>query len=167
MHALVFVLHNTSETTREIIEAEDVQREVPLSEYVGEYELEDSHFTQLSTQIEAAFGKDNVDIDHGSRRVTIRKPGIYQYFNNLRARIFKTAQLAMDKPIEDFIRLRGETDWYAILTSIDDKFEDQFYLYGYGSGSMTIFAHNLYVQMGYQMTDTLTLELTQVFDFHY
>ena len=166
MHALVFVLHNTSEA-KELIEAEDVQREVPFSEYVGEYELVESHFTQLSTQIEAAFGKDNVDIDRGSKAITVRKPGIYRYFNNLRAQIFKTAQLAMNKPIEDFIHLRGETDWYAIMTSIDDKFEDQFYLNGYGCGALTIFTHNLYVQMGYQMTDTLTLELTQVFDFHY
>ena len=72
-----------------------------------------------------------------------------------------------NNPIEDFIHLRGESDWYAIKTLIDDPFDTQFYMEGYGCGSITTFTHHLYVQMGFKQTDTLTLELTQVFDAHY
>ena len=74
----------------------------------------------------------------------------------------------MDKPIEDFIYLRGESDWYAIGNMLSDPFDTQFYVdYGLGCGSATVFAHNLYNWMGYKETDEITMELTQVFDVHY
>jgi hypothetical protein len=73
----------------------------------------------------------------------------------------------MDKPIEDFIYLRGQSDWYAIKTLIDDSFDTQFYMNGYGCGSVTVFTHHLYVQMEYEQTDSITLELSQVFDAHF
>lgn len=167
MHALVYVLQNTGDTNREPVEDLTILNDLPYADYTEELPLQEQHFTRLTEFLEKHFGKENLIIDRGKRLATIRRAGIIRYFNWLRARIYNSGKLAMDKPIENFIHLRGETDWYAIKTMIDDPFDTQFYMDGYGCGSMTVFAHNLYVQMGYEQTDALTLKLTQVFDYHY
>lgn len=109
----------------------------------------------------------NLSVDQNHKRITVNRSGIIRFFNGLRTALNKSTALAMNNPIEDFIHLRGESDWYSIKTLIDDSFATQFYMDGYGSGSITVFSHNLYVQMGYEQADSITLELTQVFDAHY
>lgn len=167
MHALVFVLTNVKEITPETVDDVTVLNELPLAEYTEELPLQNQHFSQLATLLGKHFGNDNLALDQSPKRITISRSGILRYFDGLRAALKDTIAFAMDKPIEDFIHLRGESDWYAIKTLIDDPFATQFYMEGYGSGSITVFTHNLYVQMGYEQTDSITLELTQVFDAHY
>lgn len=167
MHALVYVLENTGDANRESVEDLTILNELPYADYTEEVPLQEQHFTRLAEFLEKHFGKENMSVCQESRSITINRTGIIRYFNWLRAQIYDSGKLAMDKPIENFIHLRGETDWYAIKTLIDDPFDMQFYMDGYGCGSMTVFAHNLFVQIGYEQTDDLTLELTQVFDYHY
>ena len=165
MHALVFVLSN--EIDRETIDDVTVLNELPYADYTEEVTLQEQHFVRLAELLEEQYGKDNLAIDQSHKRITVNRSGVIRFFKGLRAAINKSIALAMDNPIEDFIHLRGESDWYAIKTLIDDPFATQFYMEGYGSGSITVFTHNLYVQMGYEQTDSITLELTQVFDAHY
>ena len=167
MHALVFVLRNVNDIASEAVDDVTVLNELPLADYTEEVSLQDQHFSQLAALLENHLGKDNLAVDQSRRRITGNRSGIIRYFNDLRAAIKEAIALAMDNPIEDFIHLRGESDWYAIKTLIDDPFDTQFYMEGYGCGSITTFTHHLYVQMGFKQTDTLTLELTQVFDAHY
>jgi len=165
MHLLVFILRN--DITNEAVDDVTVLNELPLADYTEEVTLQEQHFVRLASLLEKHFGKDNLAVDQSRRRITVNRSGIIRYFNDLRAAIKEAIALAMDNPIEDFIHLRGESDWYAIKTLIDDPFDTQFYMDGYGSGSITVFAHNLFVQMGYEQAESLTLELAQVFDAHY
>ena len=167
MHALVFVVKNANEISSEAVDDVTVLNELPYADYTEEVTLQEQHFVRLASLLEKHFGKDNLAVDQSRRRITVNRSGIIRYFNDLRAAIKEAIALAMDNPIEDFIHLRGESDWYAIKTLIDDPFDTQFYMEGYGCGSITTFTHHLYVQMGFKQTDTLTLELTQVFDAHY
>ena len=167
MHVLTFVLqmHNVP---NEAVEEDAILNELRLADYVNELPLQESHFTEMTKLLGKHFGKENLEADSCNRTFTIKKDGIVRYFINLRARIKKAIDLAMDKPIEDFIYLRGESDWYAIGNMLSDPFDTQFYVdYGLGCGSATVFAHNLYNWLGYKETDDITLQLTQVFDVHY
>ena len=151
-----------------LLKKDAILNELRLADYVTELPLQESHFTELAKLLEKHFGKDNLTTDSNNRTITIKKDGIVRYFINLRARINKAIDLAMDKPIEEFIYLRGESDWYAIENMLSDPFDTQFYVdYGLGCGSATVFAHNLYNWLGYKETDEITMELTQVFDVHY
>ena len=165
MHALVFVLSN--EIDRETIDDVTVLNELPYADYTEEVTLQEQHFVRLAELLEEQYGKDNLAVDQSHKRITVNRSGVIRFFKGLRAAINKSIALAMDNPIEDFIHLRGESDWYAIKTLIDDPFASQFYMDGYGCGSITVFAHNLFVQMGYEQAESLTLELAQVFDAHY
>ncbi len=165
MHALVFVLSN--EIDRETIDDVTVLNELPYADYTEEVTLQEQHFVRLAELLEEQYGKDNLAIDQSHKRITVNRAGVIRFFKGLRAAINKSIALAMDNPIEDFIHLRGESDWYAIKTLIDDPFGTQFYMDGYGCGSITVFSHNLFVQMGYEQAESLTLELAQVFDAHY
>lgn len=167
MHALVFVLTNVKEITPETMDDVTVLNELPLAEYTEELPVQDQHFTQLAALLGKHFGKDNLAVDQSHKKITISRAGIIRYYRGLRAAIKRTIDFAMHNPIEDFILLRGESDWYAIKTLIDDPFATQFYMDGYGCGSITVFSHNLFVQMGYEQAESLTLELAQVFDAHY
>ena len=158
MHALVFVLR--SDGTSEAVDDVTILNELPLADYTEEISLQDQHFVRLAEILEKQFGTCN-------RRITVNRSGVIRYFNSLRAALKRTIDSAMDKPIEDFIYLRGQSDWYAIKTLIDDSFDTQFYMNGYGCGSVTVFTHHLYVQMEYEQTDSITLELSQVFDAHF
>lgn len=165
MHLLVFILRN--DITNETVDDVTVLNELPYADYTEEVTLQEQHFSRLASLLEKHFGKDNLAVDQSHKRIKVNRAGVIRFFNWLRAAINKSIALAMDNPIEDFIHLRGESDWYAIKTLIDDPFDTQFYMEGYGCGSITTFTHHLYVQMGFKQTDTLTLELTQVFDAHY
>ena len=167
MHALVFVLRNVNDIASEAVDDVTVLNELPLADYTEEVSLQDQHFSQLAALLGKHFGKDNLAVDQNHKRITVNRFGIIRHFFGLRAAIKEAIAFAMDKPIEDFIHLRGESDWYAIKTLIDDPFASQFYMDGYGCGSITVFAHNLFVQMGYEQAEILTLELAQVFDAHY
>lgn len=167
MHALVYVLQNTNDADKEPVEDLTVLNDLPYADYTEEVQLQEQHFTTLVQLLEKHFGKENLAINRDKRQATIRRTGIIRYFNWLRARIKDAIDSAMDRPVEDFIHLRGESDWYAIKTLIDDPFAVQFYMDGYGCGSMTVFGHNLFIQMGYEQTDGLTLKLTKVFDAHF
>lgn len=165
MHLLVFILRN--DITNETVDDVTVLNELPYADYTEEVTLQEQHFVRLASLLEKHFGKDNLAVDQSHKRIKVNRAGVIRFFKDLRAAINKSIALAMDNPIEDFIHLRGESDWYAIKTLIDDPFDTQFYMEGYGCGSITTFTHHLYVQMGFKQTDTLTLELAQVFDAHY
>lgn len=167
MHALVFVVKNANELSSEAVDDVTVLNELPYADYTEKVTLQEQHFVRLAELLEEQYGKDNLAVDQSHKRITVNRAGVIRFFKGLRAAINKSIALAMDNPIEDFIHLRGESDWYAIKTLIDDPFASQFYMDGYGCGSITVFAHNLFVQMGYEQTDSITLELTQVFDAHY
>ena len=167
MHVLTFVLQMPN-VPNEAVEEEAILNELRLADYVNELPVQDPHFKELANLLGKHFGNENLEPDSCNRTIAIKKDGIVRYFINLRAQIKKTIDLAMDKPIEDFIYLRGESDWYALETMLNDPFDTQFYVdYGLGCGSATVFAHNLYNWLGYKETDEITLELTQVFDVHY
>ena len=167
MHVLTFVLQMPN-APNETVEEDTILIELRLADYVTELPLQESHFAEMATLLEKYFGKNNLAVNKSARTITVKKAGIVRYFINLRARINKAIDLAMDKPIEEFIYLRGESDWYALETMLNDPFDTQFYVdYGLGCGSATVFAHNLYNWMGYKETDEITMELTQVFDVHY
>ena len=167
MHALVFVVKNANEISSEAVDDVTVLNELPYADYTEEVTLQEQHFVRLAELLEEQYGKDNLAVDQSHKRITINRSGVIRYFNSLRAALKRAIDSAMDRPIEDFIHLRGESDWYAIKTLIDDSFDTQFYMNGYGCGSVTVFNHHLYVQMEYEQTDSITLELTQVFDAHY
>lgn len=167
MHVLTFALKQAG-VPGDRVEEDTILNELPLADYVTELPLQDRHFSELVQLLGKHFGKANLKTDRSTRTITVKKAGIVRYFINLRARIKNAINLAMDKPIEEFIYLRGESDWYALETMLNDPFDTQFYLdYGLGCGSATVFAHNLYNWLGYKETDEITLELTQVFDVHY
>lgn len=166
MHVLTYVLTQTN-AHRETVEEEAILNELRLAECVTELPLQDVHFDMLVKQLTALFGQENLAADQNTRSVTIHSAGIVRYFNDLRAQIKRTVDLAIERPIEDFMYLRGETDWFSIKNMLDDPFDCQFYMDGFGAGSKTGFAHALFVLLGYEQTDALTLEVTQMFDCHY
>ena len=167
MHVLTFVLQMPN-VPNEAVEEDAILNELRLADFVNELPVQDTHFKELANLLGKHFGMENLATDSSNRTITIKKDGIVRYFINLRARIKKAIDLAMDNPIEDFIYLRGESDWYAIGNMLSDPFDTQFYVdYGLGCGSATGFAHNLYNWLGYKETDDITLQLTQVFDVHY
>ena len=167
MHVLTFVLQMPN-VPNETVEEDTILNELRLADYVTELPLQESHFTEMVQLLEKYVGTNNLAVNKSARTITVKKAGIVRYFINLRARIKKAIDLAMDKPIEDFIYLRGESDWYAIGNMLSDPFDTQFYVdYGLGCGSATVFAHNLYNWLGYKKSDEITMELTQVFDVHY
>lgn len=166
MHVLTFVLQMPN-VPNENVEEEAILNELRLADYVNELPVQDTHFKELANLLGKHFGKENLATDSSNRTITIKKDGIVRYFINLRARIKKAIDLAMDRPIENFIHMRDGADWYAIKNMLEDPFATQFYMDGCGCSSMTGFAYHLYVCMEYENADSITLVLSQVFDIHY
>ena len=166
MHVLTYVLqmHNVP---NEAVEEDAILNELRLADYVTELPLQESHFTGLAKLLEQHFGKDNLTTDSNNMTITINTDGVIRFFINLRARIKRAIDLAMDKPISDFIHMRDEADWYAIKNMLEDPFATQFYVEGFGCGSMTRFAYHMFVVMEYEKADNVSLVLSQVFDIHY
>ena len=105
MHALVFVLR--SDAASEAVDDIAILNELPLADYTEEISLQDQHFVRLAEILEKQFGTENLAIDTCNRRITVNRSGVIRYFNDLRAALKRTIDSAMDKPIEDFIYLRG------------------------------------------------------------
>ena len=166
MHVLTYVLQMQN-VPNEAVEEDAILNELRLADYVTELPLQESHFTGLAKLLEQHFGKDNLKADSSNMTITINKDGVIRFFINLRARIKRAIDLAMDKPISDFIHMRDEADWYAIKNMLEDPFATQFYMDGCGCSSINVFAYNLYVWMEYENADNVTLPLSQVFDIHY
>ena len=166
MHVLTFVLQMPN-VPNEAVEEEAILNELRLADYVNELPLQESHFTEMTKLLGKHFGKENLEADSCNRTITIKKDGIVRYFINLRAQIKRAIDLAMDKPIDNFIRMRDEADWYVIKNMLEDPFATQFYMDGCGCSSMTGFAYHLFVFMEYENADSITLVLSQVFDIHY
>ena len=166
MHLLTFVLKQAGNPGYRITE-DTILNELNLADYVTELSLQESHFTGLAKLLDQHFGKDNLKADSSNMTITINKDGVIRFFINLRAQIKRAIDLAMDKPISDFIHMRDEADWYAIKNLLEDPFATQFYMDGCGCSSMTGFAYHLFVSMEYESTDNVTLVLSQVFDIHY
>ena len=166
MHVLTFVLQMPN-VPNENVEEEAILNELRLADYVNELPVQDTHFKELAKLLGKHFGKENLATDSSNRTITIKKDGIVRYFINLRARIKRAIDLAMDRPIENFIHMRDEADWYAIKNMLEDPFATQFYMDGCGCSSMTGFAYHLFVVMEYENADSITLVLNQVFDIHY
>lgn len=166
MHLLTFVLKQAGNPGYRITE-DAILNELRLEDYVTELPLRASHFTGLAKLLEQHFGKDNLKADSSNMTITINKDGVIRFFINLRAQIKRAIDLAVDKPISDFIHMRDEADWYAIKNMLEDPFATQFYVEGFGCGSMTRFAYHMFVVMEYENADSITLVLSQVFDIHY
>lgn len=166
MHVLTYVLQMPN-VPNEAVEEDALLNELRLADYVTELPLQESHFTGLAKLLEQHFGKDNLTANSSSMTITIKKDGVVRFFINLRAKIKRAIDLAMDKPISDFIHMRDEADWYAIKNMLEDPFATQFYMDGCGCSSMTVFAYHLFVCMEYENADSITLVLSQVFDIHY
>ena len=166
MHVLTFVLQMPN-VPNEAVEEDAILNERRLADYVTELPLQESHFTGLAKLLEQHFGKDNLKADSSNMTITINKDSVIRFFINLRAQIKRAINLAMDKPISDFIHMRDEADWYAIKNMLEDPFATQFYMDGCGCSSMTVFAYHLLVCMEYENADSITLVLSQVFDIHY
>lgn len=166
MHVLTYVLQMQN-VSNEAVEEDAILNELRLADYVTELPLQESHFTGLAKLLEQHFGKDNLKADSSNMTITINKDGVIRFFINLRARIKRAIDLAMDRPIENFIHMRDGADWYAIKNMLEDPFATQFYMDGCGCSSMTVFAYHLFVCMEYENADSITLILGQVFDIHY
>lgn len=166
MHVLTYVLQMQN-VSNEAVEEDAILNELRLADFVTELPLRESHFTGLAKLLEQHFGKDNLKADSSNMTITINKDGVIRFFINLRARIKRAIDLAMDRPIENFIHMRDGADWYAIKNMLEDPFATQFYVEGFGCGSMTGFAYHMFVVMEYENADSITLILGQVFDIHY
>lgn len=166
MHVLTYVLQMPN-VPNETVEEEAILNELRLADYVTELPLQENHFTGLAKLLEQHFGKDNLKADSSNMTITIKKDGVVRFFINLRAQIKRAIDLAIDRPIEDFIPMRDEVDWYAIKNLLEDPFATQFYMDGCGCSSMTVFGYHLFVFMEYENADSITLVLSQVFDIHY
>ena len=166
MHVLTYVLQMQN-VPNEVVEEDAILNELRFADYVAELPLQESNFIDLAKLLEQHFGKDNLKADSSNMTITINKDGVIRFFINLRAQIKRAIDLAVDKPISDFIHMRDEADWYAIKNMLEDPFANQFYMDGCGCNSVTVFAHNLYVCMEYENADSITLVLNQVFDIHY
>ena len=166
MHVLTYVLQMPN-VPNETVEEEAILNELRLADYVTELPLQEIHFTGLAKLLEHHFGKDNLTANSSNMTITIKKDGVVRFFINLRAQIKRAIDLAIDRPIEDFIPMRDEVDWYAIKNLLEDPFATQFYMDGCGCSSMTGFAYHLFVVMEYENADSITLVLNQVFDIHY
>ena len=166
MHVLTFVLQMPN-VPNEAVEEDAILNERRLADYVTELPLQEIHFTGLAKLLEHHFGKDNLTANSSNMTITIKKDGVVRFFINLRAQIKRAIDLAMDKPIDNFIRMRDEADWYVIKNMLKDPFATQFYMDGCGCSSMTGFAYHLFVFMEYENADSITLVLSQVFDIHY
>ena len=166
MHVLTYVLQMPN-VPNETVEEEAILNELRLADYVTELPLQEIHFTGLAKLLEHHFGKDNLTANSSNMTITIKKDGVVRFFINLRAQIKRAIDLAIDRPIEDFIPMRDEVDWYAIKNLLEDPFATQFYMDGCGCSSMTGFAYHLFVFMEYENAESITLVLNQVFDIHY
>ena len=166
MHVLTYALQMPN-VPNETVEEEAILNELRLADYVTELPLQEIHFTGLAKLLEHHFGKDNLTANSSNMTITIKKDGVVRFFINLRAQIKRAIDLAIDRPIEDFIPMRDEVDWYAIKNLLEDPFATQFYMDGCGCSSMTGFAYHLFVFMEYENAESITLVLNQVFDIHY
>ena len=166
MHVLTYVLQMPN-VPNETVEEEAILNELRLADYVTELPLQEIHFTGLAKLLEHHFGKDNLTANSSNMTITIKKDGVVRFFINLRAQIKRAIDLAIDRPIEDFIPMRDAVDWYAIKNLLEDPFATQFYMDGCGCSSMTGFAYHLFVFMEYENAENVTLVLNQVFDIHY
>ena len=137
MHLLTFVLKQAGNPGYRITE-DTILNELNLADYVTEQRVQNYDFTELVQLLKHHFGKSNVKTNSRTRTITVKKAGVVRYFIDLRARIKKAIDLAMDNPIEDFIHTRDEADWYAIKNMLEDPFATQFYMDGCGCSSMTV-----------------------------
>ena len=135
------------------------------ADYVTEEEIDESSLEWLKTDLYTMFGPLNVNQEESM--FTIFRPGAVLYFETMRKRLLSMAQAAMARPIEDFVKIDiDHPGWYLIREMLDSNYDSHFYVDGYGCLTRTQFAETILWIMKNAETDSITLELRQVFDFH-
>lgn len=136
-----------------------------FADYVEEVTVTETWMEQFKYKLDQIFGPLNVEQD-GSR-FKICKTGPITYFETMRKQVLDTTQEAMDRPIQDFIKIGADhPSWYLIREMLDSNYDSHFYVDGYGCLTRTSFAEAVLWMADRTEVDSVTLELRQVFDFH-
>lgn len=145
-----------------------VFEEMPYADYVEEINVDKDETEWLLQNLICIFGDENIIHDDNGLLVTIKKEGALEYFKRLRANLYATIGSVMDKPITEFIGINSNrTSWWQIKELIDSHYEAHFFIDDESIKTPTQFAEYILLHCEIKNTDSVTLKLKQVFDFHF
>ena len=139
-----------------------------FADYVEEVAIDEDETEWLLQNLICIFGDENIIHNDNGSLVTIKKEGALEYFKRLRANLYVTIGSVMDKPIEEFIDINlNHTSWWQIKEQIDSHYEAHFFIDDESIKTPTQFAENILLHCKIKNTDSVTLKLKQIFDFHF
>ena len=112
------------------------------------------------------FGNENVT--RNGLSFTIKKEGALDYFRRMRADLLQLLEASKDKPIEDFLEFNFDNvNWWRLRERIDSNYDIHFSIDDNCFHSITNFVDDILNYCRADKIDEVTLELKQIFDFHY
>ena len=136
----------------------------PYADYVTECEDVNAFKQHLEDIFVNMFGRRNVT--RNDNKYTIRKEGALVYFKNLKQCLIDTVTSIQDLPIEEFYGFSSPIGWWQIKNMLDPSFETYFHVPDSAWDTKTRFAETIIYLCDKRKTDSVTLELRQVFDYH-
>ena len=137
-----------------------------FADYVVEQEINEDEVKWLQEILAVEFGEKNVTRNELS--FTIKKEGVFEYFERMRADLLNMLENSKDNPIEDFLEFNFKNvNWWRLKERIDSNFGPHFSIDDDCFGTLTNFADNIISCCKTNKTDSITLELKQIFDFHF
>lgn len=163
-HYKIYVLKTPEEKISRLKEDEIYEEIKHYASYAEEEEISVSLLERLKIDLESTFGTKNVQ--KNGNCFTISHAGAIHYFDTMRQKVNVAIQNAMQQPVENFIKTDIEhPNWWQIKEMLESNYDSHFYLKDYdGCETRTRFAESvLYLTKKHR---SITLEVTQVFNFH-
>ena len=137
-----------------------------FADYVAEIDITEDEIKWLWDTLMKFFGNENVTRNELS--FTIKKDGALEYFKRMRADLLRILEEDKDRPIEDFINFGIENcNWWQLRERIDSDFNPHFAIDDNLFQTPTNFADDVLTYCSADKTNAITLELKQIFDFHF
>ena len=137
-----------------------------FADYVTEMEISKDEAEWLWQDLVNIFGNENVT--RNGLSFTIKKEGALDYFRRMRADLLQLLEASKDKPIEDFLEFNFDNvNWWRLRERIDSNYDIHFSIDDNRFNSITNFADDILHYCRADKIDEVTLELKQIFDFHY
>ena len=137
-----------------------------FADYVEEMEIDDWEMQGLWEDLCRLFGEEN--IVRNGLSFTIKKSGALAYFERMRIDLLNAITASINQPIEQFIEIDLQhPGWWQLKQRIESDFNNHYSIDTESFQSPTRFAETIIEWCQTDKVDEITLELKQIFDFHF
>ena len=137
-----------------------------FADYVEEIKISKNETEWLWQNLISIFGEEN--IIRSGLSFTIKKEGALDYFKRMRADLYNALQAGMDRPIEEFLQVSLDVPgWWQLKQRIESNFGAHFSIDYEEFKTPTRFAETILHYCDMNKANAITLELKQLFDFHF